>query len=265
MRVRRSAVAGTFYPADPRQREDAVRSCLEQARRAPPGRLAPSPKALIVPHAGYVYSGAVAASGYARIAGARQQIERVVLLGPVHREPVRGLAAPDVEAFATPLGPVQLDRAALELVLALPQVQISDAAHAGEHSLEVHLPFLVELLESFSLVPLVVGDATPDEVAEVIELLWGGAETLIVISSDLSHYYDYATARRMDDATSRAIEALAPEQIGYEQACGRIPVQGLLVTARRRGLSVESVDVRNSGDTAGPRDSVVGYGAYVFT
>jgi AmmeMemoRadiSam system protein B len=145
----------------------------------------------------------------------------------------------------------------------LPQVQVEEAAHIPEHSLEVHLPFLQRTLSDFRLVPLLVGDATPDEVAEVLDLLWGGDETLIVVSSDLSHYYDYETARRMDAATTLAIESLDPEAIGYEQACGRIPVQGLLVTARKRGLRVRSIDVRNSGDTAGSRDAVVGYGAYV--
>jgi AmmeMemoRadiSam system protein B len=159
---------------------------------------------------------------------------------------------------------VPLDLQALERALRLPQVSAFDAAHAAEHSLEVHLPFFQELLGEFSLAPFVVGDATPGEVDEVLELLWGGPETLIVVSSDLSHYHDYATAREMDAETSRAIVALDPQAIDYEQACGRIPVQGLLLAARRHGLTACAVDVRNSGDTAGPRDAVVGYGAYVF-
>ncbi|MDJ0849788.1 MAG: AmmeMemoRadiSam system protein B [Myxococcota bacterium] len=223
------------------------------------------PKALIAPHAGYVYSGPVAGSAYALLAGQRDVVTRVVLLGPAHRVYVRGLAAPDADAFATPLGDVPVDAAALARVLALPQVETLDAAHAEEHSLEVHLPFLQELLGDFTLVPLVVGDASPMQVEEVLELLWGGPETLLVVSSDLSHYHDYATARRLDADTSRAIESLAPEAIGGEQACGRIPVQGLLLAAQRRGLEAVAVDVRSSGDTAGPRDSVVGYGAYVLT
>jgi AmmeMemoRadiSam system protein B len=206
----------------------------------------------------------VAASAYVRIAARRDEIERVVLLGPSHRVALRGLAAPEAEAFATPLGRVPLDSEALERVLGLPQVSVLDAAHAAEHSLEVQLPFLQELLGEFSLVPLVVGDATPQEVAEVLEILWGGSETLIVVSSDLSHYQDYATARRLDAETTRAIVSLDPEAIDREQACGRVPVQGLLLAARQRGLVASAVDVRNSGDTAGPRDRVVGYGAYVF-
>ena len=260
--VRPPAVAGTFYPGTRGELDAAVRGYLADA--SPSSEGAEVPKALIAPHAGYVYSGAVAASAYARITPACGVIERVVLLGPAHRVRVPGLAAPQADAFATPLGDVRLDRAALDGILDLPQVNVFDAAHAPEHSLEVHLPFLQIALGDFALVPLVVGDARPEEVAEVLERLWGGEETLVVISSDLSHFHGYTTAQRMDEETSRAIEALEPECIGTEQACGRIPVQGLLVAARRRGLRARAIDVRNSGDTASPRDSVVGYGSYVF-
>lgn len=259
--IRRSAVAGTFYPGSPSELAAAVQRYLAEA--VPPAHEAP-PKAIIVPHAGYVYSGPVAATGYAWIAARRDAIERVVLIGPAHRVPVRGLAIPESDAFETPLGRVPLDRHSLQQLLQLDAVEASDAAHAGEHSLEVQLPFLQQLLGEFELVPLVVGDASPAEVAEALECVWGGPETLIVVSSDLSHYYDYATAQRMDAETSRAIESLDPAGIGYEQACGRIPVQGLLLVARRRGLRARSVDVRSSGDTAGSRDSVVGYGSYVL-
>lgn len=258
--IRQPAVAGTFYPGTPRQLEHAVRAYLDGVGVADE----PAPKAVIAPHAGYVYSGPVAASAYARLAARRNEVERVVLLGPAHRVPVRGLAVPEADAFATPLGVVPLDREALDRALGLPQVVPFDMAHVAEHSLEVHLPFLQLCFESFRLAPFVVGDAAPEEVAEVIELLWGGPETLLVVSSDLSHYHDYATARRMDAETSRAIERLDGKAIGYDDACGRIPVQGLLLAARRRGLHARAVDVRNSGDTAGPRDSVVGYGSYVI-
>lgn len=261
MRIREPAVAGAFYPAEARALRAAVRSHLARVR---PSHGAPEPKALIAPHAGYVYSGPVAATAYARLAPLRGRVERVVLLGPAHRVPLTGLAAPDVDAFASPLGDVPLDREALDDLLALPQVSLLDAAHADEHSLEVQVPFLQELLGAFRLVPLVVGDATPGEVAEVLERVWGGPETLLVISSDLSHYHDYATARAMDARTSRAIEELRPDAISFDDACGRIPVQGLLLAARRHGLRAEIVDLRSSGDTAGPRDRVVGYGAYVF-
>jgi AmmeMemoRadiSam system protein B len=258
-RVRRPAVAGTFYPGAPRALEDAVRGFLGAAT----GSADPAPKALIAPHAGYVYSGPVAASAYARIAARTAEIRRVVLLGPAHRFRLRGLAAPEAEVFETPLGAVRIDRAALEPVLALPQVVASDAAHAREHSLEVHLPFLQLLLGDFGLVPLVVGDAAAEEVEQVIDLLWGGSETLIVVSTDLSHYHDYATAKRIDTETTRAVEICAAESIDSEQACGYVPLQGLLLRARNHGLSVRAVDVRNSGDTAGSRDSVVGYGSFV--
>jgi AmmeMemoRadiSam system protein B len=257
--IRLPAVAGTFYPAESLALRSSVRRYLRDAR---PGA-SRVPKALIAPHAGHVYSGPIAASAYAALEPVRDRIERVVLLGPSHRVFVRGLAVPASDWFRTPLGPVAVDRQAIDAILDLPQVIVSDEAHAFEHSLEVHLPFLQEVLGDFSLVPLVVGDARPQEVAGVLDRLWGGEETLIVVSSDLSHYHDYETARRMDAATSRAIEALEPAAIDPEHACGCVPVQGLLVAAREHGLRVTAIDLRNSGDTAGPRERVVGYGAYV--
>jgi len=259
--IRPAAVAGSFYPAAPRALRSTVQRELRAVQRGPQAL----PKALIVPHAGYVYSGAVAASAYVWIEPLRGRIRRVLLLGPAHRVPVRGLAVPAAEVFETPLGPVAVDREAISEIASLPQVRVSDPAHAFEHSLEVQLPFLQELLGGFALVPLVVGDASPDEVAAVLERLWGGDETLIVVSSDLSHYHDYATARRLDAETTRAIVALRPEALDGDRACGCIPVQGLLLAARAHDLHVTAVDVRNSGDTAGPRDRVVGYGAYVIT
>jgi MEMO1 family protein len=224
----------------------------------------PVPKAIIAPHAGYIYSGPIAASAYTRIAPARETIRRVVLLGPAHRLAFWGLALPSVERLATPLGEVLVDSEATSALAALPPVQVLDEAHAEEHSLEVHLPFLQTVLADFAVVPLAVGEASAEEVGQVLELLWGGPETLIVVSSDLSHYYDYDTARRLDRATSRAIEELRPEDIKYEQACGRVPVCGLLHVARKHGMRAQTIDLRNSGDTAGSRDQVVGYGAYVF-
>ncbi len=260
--VRHAAVAGMFYPGDPRELDGMVRRMLSAA--APEGPIGPVPKAIIVPHAGYVYSGPVAASAYARLAPASDRIGRVVLLGPCHRVPVRGLAVSEADAFATPLGRVPVDGAAVADILSLPQVARFEATHLEEHSLEVQLPFLQEVLKAFTLVPLVVGQASADEVAEVLERLWGGPETLIVVSSDLSHYLDYASARAIDAATRRAIESLDPAAIGLDHACGRIPVAGLLAVARRRGLAVTTLDLRNSGDTAGDRRRVVGYGAWMF-
>jgi AmmeMemoRadiSam system protein B len=257
--VRPPAVAGTFYPANAAALRASVTGFLAAVQPA-----VKTPKAIIAPHAGYIYSGPIAASAYAQLAPRRDTITRVVLLGPAHRVAIKGLAVSSADAFMTPLGSVPLDRAAIDRILTLPQVRSADTAHTEEHSLEVHLPFLQEVLEDFQLVPLVVGDATAAEVGEVIDTLWGGPETLIVISSDLSHYHDYDTARRLDRATSKAIEALRPQDIGFDQACGRIPVNGLLEVAKRRGLRVTTLDLRNSGDTAGSRDRVVGYGAWVF-
>lgn len=258
--ARTPAVAGMFYPADARELRARVRALLAAAEPA----AGPAPKAVIAPHAGYIYSGPVAASIYARLIPARGRIRRVVLLGPAHRVAFDGLALSSATAFATPLGEIPLDTAATAQLFTLPQIRILDEAHRAEHSLEVQLPFLQEVLGDFTLIPLVVGDAAPEEVSEVIEALWGGDETLIVISSDLSHYHDYATARRLDAATSRAIESLRPQDIRYEDACGRNPVNGLLLCARRHGLCARMLDLRNSGDTAGTRDRVVGYGAFAF-
>jgi len=257
--LRKPAVAGLFYPADPGELRAQIRGFLRAARRGDG-----APKAIIAPHAGFVYSGPIAASAYARVAAARAAIRRVVLLGPSHRVPFRGLAASSAAAFQTPLGEVPLDEAAIASILTLPQVSVLDVAHAGEHSLEVQLPFLQMILDAFTLVPLAVGDAGAAEVGEVIEMLWDGPETLIVISSDLSHYLDYESARRCDEATSRAIEALRYEDIQYDDACGRDPVNGLLYVARKRGMKVTRLDLRNSGDTAGTPDRVVGYGAWAF-
>ena len=259
-KIRQPAVAGSFYPADP-----VELSTLLDKDLAVTGRPGPPPKAMIVPHAGYIYSGPVAASGYARLKPVVNQITRVVLLGPAHRVAFKGLAIPAASTFKTPLGDIPLDTASLREISRLPQVHIDDEAHRLEHSLEVHLPFLQRTLTGFTLVPVVVGDASAREVCDVIEQLWGGPETLLIISSDLSHYHDYHTARELDAATSQSIEALAFEDIGYEQACGRNPVSGLLLYARMHGLQAETIDLRNSGDTAGPRDRVVGYGTFVIS
>ena len=262
MEIRQPAVAGRFYPGDPRSLEIMLQGFLRDT--AGLSDAAP-PKAVIVPHAGFLYSGPVAASAYACVAALRGEVERVVLIGPAHRVAFAGVAVPGADAFTSPLGTLTLDRAALDRVLELPQVILHDAAHAHEHSLEVQLPFLQHVLGACRLVPLVVGAATPEEVAEVLECLWGGPETLLVVSSDLSHYEDQATARERDARTSRAIEALDARRLGHADACGCIPVQGLLLAAGRHGLSARTVDLRTSGDTVGPRDSVVGYGAYVFS
>jgi len=260
--IRPPAVAGMFYPQEPGILARDIAALL-RAARTPQG--APVPKAIIVPHAGYVYSGPTAAAAYARLAAARQTITRVVLIGPAHRVAFAGIAASAAEAFETPLGRIPIDREALTRLVDIKGVGLLDSAHAQEHSLEVQLPFLQTVLERFALVPLVAGHAEPALVAQVLDVLWGGPETLIVISSDLSHYLDYAAAQAIDARTRDAIEHLDAKPIGFDQACGRIGVVGLLAVAKRRALAVETIDLRNSGDTAGPRDRVVGYGAWAFT
>ena len=262
-RIRPAAVAGSFYPGQRAALGEQIDRFLTGA--AAPAETVTPPKALIVPHAGYIYSGPIAASAYRLLAGHAGGVRRVVLLGPVHRVPVRGLALPEAEGFATPLGVVPLDRRSIAAIRDLPQVGVSGAAHAFEHSLEVQLPFLQSVLDDFTLVPLAVGDASPDEVAEVLERLWGGTDTVIIVSSDLSHYLTYDEARRTDRSTVDTILALGPDEITHHQACGGTPVNGLLRAARAHGLRARLLDLRNSGDTAGDRDRVVGYAAVAFT
>ncbi len=258
--VRPVAVAGLFYPAGTGELREAVERYLEERRG---GQTELTAKALIAPHAGYVYSGPVAGSAFGSLGASAARIERVVLLGPAHRYPVRGLALPAADAFASPLGEVPVDRELASAVAALPQVDVSEPAHAPEHSLEVELPFLQVLLGEFTLLPLVVGGASPEEVAEVLDLVWGGEETLIVISSDLSHYLSYDAACRTDRETAERIVRMdAP--LSPDRACGAAPINGLLLAAGRRGLRAQLLDLRNSGDTAGDRHRVVGYGAFDF-
>lgn len=260
--IRQPAVAGKFYPGERQRLRTQVQGYLAGARLSDPGAGGRPPKAIIAPHAGYIYSGPIAGTAYAHLSAAGSAVRRVILLGPSHWAYVPGLAASSAESFATPLGTVPVDLSAQDQVLSLKQVRVADQAHVREHSLEVQLPFLQVIFDDFTVVPLTVGEAAPGEVAEVIERLWGGEETIIVISSDLSHYNDYRTAVELDRITSNAIEALQPVREG--QACGQRAINGLLQLARQRAMMAQVVDLRNSGDTAGPRDRVVGYGAYIF-
>ena len=259
--VRPAAVAGAFYPAAAQELAWEVDDMLAHCGAAEP--LPGFPKALIVPHAGYVYSGPIAAEAYARLHAARGIVRRVLLLGPCHRVAVRGLALPDASAFETPLGRVAIDQDAVAALAGMPQVAASAAVHAQEHALEVQLPFLQRVLGGFSLLPLAVGAATPTEVAEVLERLWGGAETLIVISSDLSHYHQYEEACALDRRTTQEILDFSA-RLDHEQACGATPVSGMMLAAKRHGLRIELLDLRNSGDTAGGRGRVVGYAAFAL-
>jgi len=258
-KVRPAACAGRFYPAEPTKLRHLVKSLLASAN-TPDG---PAPQAIIAPHAGYDFSGPVAASAYASLQSACESIKRVVLIGPAHYAEFAGFATSSADAFSTPLGSVSLDSGAIERLRFLPQVKLFDQAHEPEHCLEVHLPFLQTILYGFALVPLLVGDAAEEEVAEVLAAIWEGHETCVVVSSDLSHYLDYPTAKAVDEQTSLVIEGLRGEQLDSNQACGVRPIRGLLQLARERGLRPRCVDLRNSGDTAGPRHRVVGYGAFV--
>jgi len=258
--VRPPAVAGQFYTRNPQRLRAEVAELLAGVPQGAPA----APKALIAPHAGYVYSGKVASAAFAALGAHAQAITRVVLIGPAHYVRLRGIAVPTARAFDTPLGRVPVDHAALEAIADLPFVTVADAPHAPEHALEVELPFLQTVLDSFALVPMLVGDATPQQVAEVLGRLWSAGDTLIVVSSDLSHYHDYETAQRLDGATAETIEAGDWARLGPGDACGFLAVAGLLVEADRRGLKTRRLALCNSGDTAGTRERVVGYGAWAF-
>jgi AmmeMemoRadiSam system protein B len=258
--VRPAAVAGRFYPDD----AATLRTTVDDELAKAPPWTGPVPEALIVPHAGYVYSGPIAATGYATLAAARDTIRRVVLLGPAHYVGFEGVGVSSADAFATPLGNVPIDRELRARVLELPGVRVQDVAHGPEHSLEVHLPFLQRALADFSLLPLVVGRARADVVATVLDAVWGGPDTLVIVSTDLSHYLDHDAAARRDRATVANVMNGALDNIAPEDACGAYPLRGLLTAARTRGLEVELLDLRNSGDTAGPRDRVVGYAAFAL-
>ncbi len=263
--IRPPAVAGRFYPADADRLEADIRRYLIDADAPEDCEDYPLVKAIVAPHAGYPYSGPVAASAYVHLACTDIPVKRFVLLGPAHLAPVRGMAISSAAAFDTPLGRVPIDDDGRAKALSLPGVSIDDDAHAPEHCLEVQLPFLQELFLDFSIIPLLVGETTAEEVAAVLEALWDGPETRIVVSSDLSHYRDQATARQLDGETAAAIVGLRPDALREDSACGRVVIAGLLTVARGHGLTAQAIDLRNSGDTGGPSDRVVGYGAFLFT
>jgi AmmeMemoRadiSam system protein B len=260
--IRPPAVAGMFYPANPDVLKDMIEQDLALAK---PASVASSPKVLIVPHAGYIYSGAIAASAFVLLEPYRQLIKRVVIIGPSHRVGFSGVAISSADDFDTPLGAIPVDKEAQAKLSEIAGVHMIDEAHAAEHSLEVQLPFLQFMLDKFAIVPIVAGDADPQLIAKIIETLWGGPETLIVISSDLSHFHQYQAALQLDQATSQAILDLDVNVVDSEHACGCVGIRGLLTFAQRHPLEATVLDLRNSGDTAGSKDSVVGYGAYLFT
>lgn len=262
--VRQPAMAGLFYPADADELATLVDRLLDEAPTPDQDDSADAmPVALVVPHAGYVYSGPTAAAAYRRLRTWASQITRVVVVGPAHRTPVHHLALSSDDAFGTPLGDVPLDLEVNRTLLAR-GAMIDDRAHGHEHSIEVHLPFLQRVLgDGWTLVPVIAGSGSATAIADALADLWGADGTLVVISSDLSHYHDLHTARRMDRDTAAAIVAAAWEQLGSDDACGAVPLRGALELARRRGEHVSMVDLRTSGDTAGSVDRVVGYGSFV--
>lgn len=259
MRARSPAFAGTFYSDKPQDLAATVKAFLAEAQPPESRTVA---KALIAPHAGYIYSGPVAGSAYATLAARSNDIERVILMGPSHRVAFSGVAASAAHQFDTPIGPMMLDRDAVALLLKENLAREFEPAHEHEHSLEVQLPFLKQVCPNARIVPLVCGDDNWQAARAALALLWGGDETAIVISSDLSHYHDYATAQRLDADTAKSVERRAAGDIDFEQACGATAINALLAIAAEKNLSCTTLDLRNSGDTAGPRSRVVGYGAF---
>ena len=261
MRVRPSVFAGTFYPDKPQELASVVKSYLSKPASAAPTRVV---KAIIAPHAGYIYSGATAGAAYAAVRALRDTIERVVVLGPSHRVGFSGVASSSASAFETPLGPVAVDRDAVTALTTAGLAREFEGAHENEHSLEVQLPFIKTVFPSAHIVPLLAGDEDWLACKRVLATLWGQDETLIVISSDLSHYHDYAAAQHFDKETAKQIESLAAGGIDHEQACGATAVNGILGIAAEKKMSCQTLELRNSGDTAGPKNRVVGYGAFAI-
>lgn len=261
-RVRAPAVAGLFYPGSAEELAAEVDAALEAAH-APEMRPGTRPKAVIAPHAGYRYSAPIAASAYRAFDALSQEIERVVILGPSHRYPIDAVSVSGADEFATPLGSVPVDTRARDVLAELDCVDVDDAAHVAEHSIEVHVPFVQRVFPAAAIVPLAVGRASPADVARVLDAVWDGDTTVVVVSSDLSHYHDHDTAARLDAETAAKIEAGLYDEIDTYDACGAAPVRGLLYKISGGSLHVDCVDLRNSGDTAGSPDRVVGYGAFV--
>jgi len=262
MRARPPVFAGTFYSDKPQELAAAVKAYVATA--ATPASRAPS-KAVVAPHAGYIYSGPIAGSAYASLAARADQIERVILLGPSHRVAFAGLATSGAGVFETPLGPVTVDRDPVALLVQAGLAREFEPAHENEHSLEVQLPFLKQLFPSARVVPLLAGDDDWRAAQRALAALWGGDETAIVVSSDLSHYHDYATAQKIDAGTAQTLERLAAGEVDHEQACGATGVNALLALVADKGLACTALDLRNSGDTAGPKNRVVGYGAFAVS
>ncbi len=257
--IREAAVSGMFYPDDPVALQTTIRQLLEKVPL-----LAHHFRAIITPHAGYIYSGETAAHAYKQLSKVKDKIQRIILIGPAHRVPFSGIATSSVDYFETPLGNIPLDKKANQDLQQFAQITLFDEAHAQEHSLEVHLPFLQTVLDNFTLVPLVVGDSDIESISEVLDFFWHDPGSFFVISSDLSHFLKYTEARALDRQTASAILAMNPDDIGYEQACGRMPINGFLHLAKKYHLNAVQLDLKNSGDTAGSKDRVVGYGAFGF-
>jgi len=259
MNIRPAAVADIFYTANGTELAAQVSDFMDADEVTNI-----VPKALIVPHAGYIYSGGTAGKGFALVKKLTAAVNKIVLIGPCHRVWIQGLAIPDCQYFETPLGKIEVDSKTLNELVKFPQVTISDQAHAQEHSLEVQLPFLQSIFDQFKLIPLVAGEVSEDAFIEVLEYLWGGEETLIVISSDLSHFLDYDAAVAIDNKTSQAIESFEAGSINSDMACGSAGIKALLSLAKNKNLHVKTIHQCNSGDTAGDKDRVVGYGTYAI-
>jgi len=269
-KIRHPAVASMFYPGKPADLLNSVRKYLSDADAEQSTvkfkNDENSVRALIVPHAGYIYSGKIAASAYQLLQRNKYHFKRVLLLGPAHRLCLQGAAFPNEEVFETPLGSIILDKTRMKKLAAeFSWISFNEKAHAEEHSLEVQLPFLQETIADFELLPLVVGEMDSLQIAEMIQQFSTDLETLIVISTDLSHFHNYQTAYEKDALTANAIELLEPQKISSEDACGVYPLRGALVAALQNKWKIHRMGLCNSGDTTGDYGRVVGYGAWALT
>ena len=267
--VRPPAVASLFYPGEAAELKQNLREMLDEASEAEdPNEDLPADqylKALIVPHAGYVYSGTTAARAYHLLRKNRDDFRRVIILGPAHRVWLEGIAFPGTDAFETPLGRIPLAKQQIRELLRFPEVQLRDDAHQDEHCLEVQLPFLQEILNEFELIPAVVGEISPDSLSGLLENLLEDPQNLLLLSTDLSHFHSYSEAQEIDQETAEAIETFEDDKILPEHACGTLPLRGLLRHARTQGWKIQRLGLCNSGDTAGSKDRVVGYGAWALS
>ena len=257
-KIKQADVAGMFYPGEEASLRQMVDGFIQKALS-----FDLRPRAIIAPHAGYIYSGSIAGTAYKTIAAVRDQIENVIIMSPAHRFYLRGIALHMADAFATPLGNIPVNIGIVKKIKQFSSVQWEERSFIQEHGLETHLPFIQRAFKpGIKIVPMIVGECQESEVAEILESVWEDPRNFVIISSDLSHFHSYADAKKLDRNTVDLIQNLDSQSLDTEFACGHYPICGLLNLARNRKLKIKALDIRSSGDTAGSKESVVGYGSF---